>query len=71
MHAVIGDRIVIRSTPLGGPRRDGEIIEVERANGRPPYRVRWSDTGLVSLYFPGVDAYVDRGGRSVQPHIAV
>jgi hypothetical protein len=66
MHAFIGDRIVVRSTHDGGPGRDGEIIEVERANGRPPYRVRWHDTGHVSLFFPGPDAYVDRGGRSVQ-----
>jgi hypothetical protein len=66
MHAFIGDRIVIRSTELGGPGRDGEIVEVERSNGRPPYRVRWSDTGRVGLFFPGPDAYVDWGGRSNQ-----
>jgi hypothetical protein len=67
MHAFIGDRIVIRCTELGGPGRDGEIVEVERPNGRPPYRVRWSDTGRVSLFFPGPDAYVDWGDRSNQP----
>jgi hypothetical protein len=71
MHAFIGDRIVVRSTILGGPGRDGEIIEVERANGRPPYRVRWSDTGRVSLFFPGCDAYVDPRGRSCEPGFAV
>ena len=71
MHAFIGDRIVVRSTDLGGPGRDGEIIEVERANGRPPYRVRWSDTGRVSLFFPGLDAYVDPRGRSCTPEFAV
>ena len=64
MHAFIGDRIVVRSTHLSGPGRDGEIVEVERANGRPPDRVRWSDTGRVSLFFPGPDAYVDSRGRS-------
>jgi hypothetical protein len=71
MHAFIGDRIVVRRTNLGGPGRDGEIIEVERENGRPPYRVRWSHTGHVSLFFPGPDAYVDRGDRSNQPEYDV
>ena len=27
-------------------------------NGEPPYVVRWSDTGVQGLYFPGPDAYV-------------
>jgi len=67
MHAFIGDRIVVRGTDVGGPGRQGEIIEVERVNGRPPYRVRWSDTGRVSLFFPGPDAYVDPRGRTHQP----
>jgi len=71
MHAFIGDRIVVRSTHLGGPGRDGEIIAVERANGRPPYRVRWSDNGRVTLFFPGPDAYVDPRGRSYEPVGAV
>ncbi len=64
MSACVGDRAVVRSTCLGGPGREGVIIEVERANGRPPYRVRWSDTGHESLFFPGPDAYVDRVGPS-------
>ena len=71
MHAFIGDRIVVRCTDLGGPGRDGEIIEVERTNGRPPYRVRWADTGRVSLFFPGLDAYVAPRGRSCRPEFAV
>ena len=71
MHAFVGDRIVVRSAPDGGAGREGEIIEVERANGRPPYRIRWSDTGRVSLFFPGCDAYVDARGRSYEPECAV
>ena len=59
MFARKGERIVIRSTHLDGPVRDGEIIEVEHADGSPPYHVRWSDTGRESLVFPGPDAYVD------------
>jgi hypothetical protein len=66
MYAQAGDRIVIRSA-LGGPVRDGEIIEVEHEDGRPPYRVRWSDTGHESLFFPGPDAYIDHLGPSYEP----
>jgi hypothetical protein len=71
MHAFIGDRIVVRRTELGGPGRHGEIVGVERAHGRPPYRVRWSDTGRVSLFFPGLDAYVDSRGRPYEPGLAI
>jgi hypothetical protein len=71
MHAFIGDQIVVRTTTLGGPGRHGEIIEVERTNGRPPYRVRWSDTGRVTLFFPGCDAYVDPRGRAYEAKCSV
>ena len=59
MNARPGDRIVIRSGLLGSPVRDGEVLEVGHDDGSPPYRVRWSDDGHVSLFFPGPDAYVD------------
>jgi hypothetical protein len=71
MHAFIGDRIVVRTTLIGGPSRDGEILEIERTNGRPPYRVRWSDTGRVTLFFPGRDSYIDPRGRSYELECAV
>ena len=38
---------------------DAEILEVHGPGGTPPFRVRWSDTGNVALYFPGEDASVD------------
>ena len=59
MYARKGDRIVIRSQQVGSVVRDGEVLGVEHADGTPPYRVRWSDTGHESLFFPGPDAYVD------------
>jgi hypothetical protein len=59
MYARKGDRIVIRSQHLDGPIRDAEVLEVKHADGTPPYRVRWSDTGHEALFFPGSDAYVD------------
>jgi hypothetical protein len=59
MHARKGDRIVVRSQHLGEHVRNGEVVEVGHADGSPPYRVRWSDTGHETLFFPGPDAYVD------------
>lgn len=67
MYARKGDRIVIQSQHVGGPVRDAEVLEVEREDGSPPYRVRWSDNGHVALFFPGSDAYVDRIENSNPP----
>ncbi len=53
MHAQPGDRIVVRNRIIGGPVRDAEVLEVEHADGSPPYRVRWSDNGHEGLFFPG------------------
>ncbi|MGA8209382.1 MAG: DUF1918 domain-containing protein [Nocardioidaceae bacterium] len=58
MIAAVGDRLLVRSTHVDGPVRDGEILEVHGEGGRPPYLVRWSDNGHTSLIFPGPDATV-------------
>ena len=58
---------MIRSAQIDGPVRDGEIIAVEHEDGSPPYRVRWSDNGHESLFFPGPDAQIDRHGPSYPP----
>jgi hypothetical protein len=66
LRASAGDRLVIRGHQLGEKTRDGEILEVVGENGRPPFRVRWSDTGREALLFPGADAMVEhfpRAGR--------
>lgn len=57
MQAAIGDRIIIESATLGRAARLGEVLAVLGEQGRPPYRVRWSD-GSESLYCPGPDARV-------------
>ena len=57
MEAAVGDRIVVATAILGGPVRDGQIIEVGSHRG-PPYLVRWSDDGRETLFFPGPDAHV-------------
>lgn len=63
MNAKIGDHIVVNGHRVGQPDRDGEVLEVEGADGGPPYLVQWGDTGHRSLFFPGPDASV-RGGAT-------
>jgi hypothetical protein len=58
MKAAPGDHIVVASTHVGEPARDGEILEVHGKDGAPPFKVRWSDDGHESLVFPGPDAHV-------------
>ena len=62
MIAKVGDRLVIRGHKVGDPVRDAEILEVQHADGSPPYLVRWSDTGHEGLVFPGPDAEVQHLG---------
>ena len=66
MHAAPGDRLVVRSDHVDGPVRDGEILEVKHADGGPPYLVRWSDSGHVTLIYPGPDAEIHHAG-TVEP----
>ena len=60
MRASVGDRLVVHSTHVDGPVRDGEILEVHGEDGAPPYVVRWDDDGHKTLVFPGADATVQR-----------
>ena len=57
MKAAVGDRIVIAANRSDGPIRDGEILSVG-ADGGGPFRVRWSDSGHETLFYPGPDAHV-------------
>jgi hypothetical protein len=58
LHAAVGDRLIVHGAHVGDATRDGEILEVRGAEGTPPFRVRWSDTGHEALVFPGPDATV-------------
>ena len=58
MHAVVGDRLHVRSRTVGTPDRTAEIIAVRGQNGTPPYLVR-RDDGHETLVFPGSDASVE------------
>ena len=50
-----GDLIVLNPRRVGGPARQGEIIEVIEDDLRVRYRVRWND-GHESLFAPGPGA---------------
>lgn len=56
-----GDRIIVQAGSVGAHARDGEVLEARGPGGAPPYLVRWSDTGRVSLLFPGPDTVVHDG----------
>ena len=58
MKAAPGDRLVVASTHVDEPAREGEILEARGADGGPPFLVRWSDNGHETLVFPGPDARV-------------
>ncbi|MFD7973746.1 DUF1918 domain-containing protein [Streptomyces clavifer] len=53
-----GDRLIVGGAVVGDEGRDGETVGVHHADGSPPFDVQWSDTGKVSLVFPGPDARV-------------
>jgi hypothetical protein len=55
-----GDLIVVNPRRVGGPAREGEIIEVIEGDLRVHYRVRWND-GHESFFAPGA------GGARIEP----
>ncbi|GAA3388199.1 DUF1918 domain-containing protein [Streptomyces roseoviridis] len=71
LWAHVGDRLIIGGATIDDAGRDGEIVGLHHADGTPPYDVRWSDTGRVSLVFPGPDArvhhFADSGAEAAAP----
>ena len=63
MRAAIGDRLHVHSRSVGGTEQVGEVIEVQGADGAPPYRVRYED-GHEALVFPGPDSTVETAPSS-------
>lgn len=56
-----GDRICVRTRETGQVR-EALVLDVQGSSGRPPYRVRWTDTGREDTVVPGPDVSVDRAG---------
>ncbi|HZC69815.1 MAG TPA: DUF1918 domain-containing protein [Jatrophihabitans sp.] len=65
MYADPGDWLVVKSARDSLQSRRAEILGVGGA-GRPPYRVRWLDTGLEALVFPGADAKIVPAARQIE-----
>jgi Domain of unknown function (DUF1918) len=59
MYAQVGDELTVKGLHQGDEDRHGEIIQVEGANGAPPYVVRWRD-GHQSVFFPSSDTQVEQ-----------
>jgi len=58
MHAMIGDRLLVRGRTVGSPQRHGIVTQVHGTTDGPPYVVRWDD-GREGLFFPGADSVVE------------
>ncbi|MFC9729827.1 DUF1918 domain-containing protein [Streptomyces roseolus] len=63
LWARVGDRLIVGGATVGDGGRDGEIVALHHEDGSPPFDVRWSDTGRVTLVFPGPDARVQHFSR--------
>jgi hypothetical protein len=59
MIARVGDRLVVEGIHVGDARRVGVITELRHGDGTPPYQVRWLDSGVEALVFPGPEARVE------------
>lgn len=60
--AEAGDWLLINSHSEGRPTRRALILSA-RADGSPPYTVRWTDTDREAMVFPGPDAEVVSAAR--------
>ena len=57
MKAQVGDELTVRGRHQGDEDRHGTILQVDGADGAPPYLVRWRD-GHESVFFPAADTEV-------------
>jgi hypothetical protein len=58
MRATVGDWLMVEGNHLSDPKRHGQILEVHSSDGSPPYLVRWADSDVETLVFPGPDAWI-------------
>jgi hypothetical protein len=68
MPAQAGDQIVLEANQFGDARRFGIITAVTRADGGPPYQVRWPAEDRTTLIFPGPEARINRAAAPVPDH---
>lgn len=60
MYAFKGDRIHVFDENQA--TRDAVVLSGDYSDGRPPYWVRWDDSGEESLLFPEPHTAVDHAG---------
>lgn len=63
MYAEVGDRIIVCSAEADGADHTGQIVEVRRSDGGPPYLVEWDDSVSDSLVYPGSNSFFMRGSH--------
>jgi hypothetical protein len=61
MYAFKGDHVRVEDEHGCGTRA-AVVISGHYSDGRPPYWVRWSDTGEEDVLYPSPDAYIDHAG---------
>lgn len=62
MYAFRGDLVLVGDgAEVTTPRR-AEVLACDHADGRPPYWVRWSDSGEEELLFPADDVAIEHAG---------
>ena len=61
MYAFKGDRIHVQDQHAAGTR-DAVVISGDYTDGRPPYWVRWADTGEEGLLYPSPDVFIAHAG---------
>jgi hypothetical protein len=66
MMGHVGDRLILEGTRVGDRRRIGVITELRHDDGRPPYVVRWLDSGHEALVYPGTDARIEAAEPGAQ-----
>ncbi|WP_217549778.1 DUF1918 domain-containing protein [Streptomyces sp. GbtcB6] len=72
-HAHVGDTIVVRGTTAGMVARDGGVTGLHQPDGNPPYDVRRTGSGRVTVHFSGPESCIGhqasdvRGPRARRP----
>jgi hypothetical protein len=65
MQAQPGDWLIVQSSHDSRHARRALVLGV-REGGRPPYTVRWLDTGHEALVFPGPDSEIVTAPRQAE-----
>ncbi len=64
MYAHVGDQLLVE----GDEARMGLIISVPKADGSPPYIVKWLSNGHISMVSPGLFArLIPVGNAQLEP----